>query len=91
MCCGYSFELPQRSDSNEYPQHMFLWRNNKTYPSIILKYPLKCSLDSLSSETILYFNDPNYGDRQVLPNSVSDWLVSTLFAILSLCLDTLLT
>ena len=35
ICCGYSLELP-RGDSNEYPQHMFLWRNN---PIIILKYP----------------------------------------------------
>ena len=24
---------------NEYPQHMFLWRNNKNYTWIILKYP----------------------------------------------------
>ena len=26
MCCRYSLESPQRSDSNEYPQHIFLWR-----------------------------------------------------------------
>ena len=25
--------------SNEYPQHMFLWRNKQNYPSIIIKYP----------------------------------------------------
>ena len=24
--CGYSLELACRGDSNEYPQHMFLWR-----------------------------------------------------------------
>ena len=29
----------RRSDSNEYPQHMFLWRNVENYPSIITKYP----------------------------------------------------
>ena len=28
--CGYSFEVPHRGTSNEYPQHMFLWRNEKT-------------------------------------------------------------
>ena len=28
------------SDSNEYPQHMFLWRNKQNYPLIIIKYPL---------------------------------------------------
>ena len=26
-------------DSSEYPQHMFLWRTNENYPSIIIKYP----------------------------------------------------
>ena len=38
-CCGYSLELPQRGGSNEYPQHMFLWRNKQNYPLIITKYP----------------------------------------------------
>ena len=28
--CGYSLEVPRRGASNEYPQHMFLWRNKKT-------------------------------------------------------------
>ena len=27
--CGYSLELPRRGGSNEYPQSMFLIRNNK--------------------------------------------------------------
>ena len=30
---------PQQGDSNEYPQHMFLWRTDKNCPSIIIKYP----------------------------------------------------
>ena len=29
LCCGYSLEAPQWGASNEYPQHMFLWRNKK--------------------------------------------------------------
>ena len=29
ICCGYSLEVPQRGTSNEYPQHMFSWRNKK--------------------------------------------------------------
>ena len=33
VCCGYILE------SNEYPQHMFLWRTRENYPSIIPKYP----------------------------------------------------
>ena len=28
--CGYSLEVPRRGASNEYPQHMFSWRNKKT-------------------------------------------------------------
>ena len=32
--CGYSLELPQQGDSDEYPQSMFLSRNKKinVYP-----------------------------------------------------------
>ena len=32
--------MPHPGDSNEYPQHMFLWRNDENYYSIIIKYPL---------------------------------------------------
>ena len=31
--------IASRGDSNEYPQHMFLWRTDENYPSIIIKYP----------------------------------------------------
>ena len=34
-----ALESPRRGDSNEYPQHMFLWRIEENYPSIIIKYP----------------------------------------------------
>ena len=27
ICCGYSLEAPHRGASNEYPQHVFSWRN----------------------------------------------------------------
>ena len=36
--CGYSLEAPQLGTSNEYPQHMFSWRNKKNIyriPSLI--------------------------------------------------------
>ena len=45
ICCGYSLETPcifcgpRRGDSNENPQHVFLWRNKQNYPLIIPKYP----------------------------------------------------
>ena len=29
--CGYSLEAPLRGASNEYPQHMFSWRNKTKY------------------------------------------------------------
>ena len=38
-CCGYSLESPRRGDSNEYPQHKFLWRTDKNYLSVITKCP----------------------------------------------------
>ena len=28
-----------QGDSNEYPQHMHLWRTAQNYPSVIIKYP----------------------------------------------------
>ena len=36
--CGYSLEAPQRGASNEYPQHIFLWRTGENYPRIITEY-----------------------------------------------------
>ena len=37
MCCGYSLKVPQQGASNEYPQHTFLWRNNKYINTFQLK------------------------------------------------------
>ena len=38
----YSLEAPWQGASNEYPQHMFLWRNKK---NIMWIPPLICSYD----------------------------------------------
>ena len=41
ICCGYSLKAPGRGASNEYPQHVFSWRNKKnTYliPTLIKTY-----------------------------------------------------
>ena len=35
MLCGYSLESHRQGVFNEYPQHMFLWRNKQNYPLII--------------------------------------------------------
>ena len=35
VCCGYSSEVPHQGASNEYPQHMFPWRNKKKYQYIL--------------------------------------------------------
>ena len=40
ICCGYSLEAPQRGASNEYPQHMFLWRNKSFNTFGLKKAPL---------------------------------------------------
>ena len=29
MCCGNSLDMPWQGASNEYPHHLFLWRNKK--------------------------------------------------------------
>ena len=39
ISCGYSLELPCQGDSNEYPQHMFLWWTEENCPLIIIRYP----------------------------------------------------
>ena len=31
ICCWYSLEVPPQGTSNEYQQHMFLWRNKTNY------------------------------------------------------------
>ena len=44
LYCRYSLEVPRRGASNEYPQHMFSWRN-KTDISIFSdekKCPICC-------------------------------------------------
>ena len=49
--CGYSLESPRRGDSNEFPQHMFLWTTDENYPSIIkiiLQLSSKLLIPSLS-------------------------------------------
>ena len=50
VCCGYSLESLHRGNSNEHPQHMFLWRTNENYPSFITKYPPICCTDVLRSQ-----------------------------------------
>ena len=48
-CCGYSLEVPLRGTSNEYPQHMFSWRNKKI--SILFVQKL-----ALSRATVIHQN-----------------------------------
>ena len=52
MCCGYSLEVPQRGASNEYPQHMFLWRNKKNINTLLLKKASNLKLLLLTIEII---------------------------------------
>ena len=40
ICCGYSLEAPQQGASDEYSQHMFLWRNKKNINTWIEKSAL---------------------------------------------------
>ena len=48
----YSLEAPRRGASNEYPQHMFSWRNKKKYLMDTLSYlklHIKMPSDTISS------------------------------------------
>ena len=49
ICYGYSLEAPCRGASNEYTQHMFLWRTVENYPVIVTNY------SSLSSPLNKYY------------------------------------
>ena len=40
ICCGYSLEVPHRGASNEYPQHIFSWRNKKNIDTFQSKMAL---------------------------------------------------
>ena len=53
-CCGYSLELPLWGDSNEYPQHMLLWRIEENYPLLILKYP-PCLFRCMQLDRLVFF------------------------------------
>ena len=58
ICCGYSLEVPHWGASNEYPQHIFLWRNKKTnmwIPPLIGNYTY-----STFPHTVFFYISPNY-------------------------------
>ena len=46
ICCGFSLEAPHRGASNEYPQQMFSWINDKNI-SLILALIWNCVVCSL--------------------------------------------
>ena len=62
ICCGYSLEASHWGTSNEYPQYMFSWRNNKNIyliPTLIWSYGRWVVVFS----TIKYhYIDPKYLD-----------------------------
>ena len=53
ICCGYSLEAPRRGASNEYPQHMFSWRNKKDI-SIFRMKKNALSVAMLSFKLLVY-------------------------------------
>ena len=54
--CGDSLEMPCQGTSNEYPQHMFLWRNKKNINTFWMK---KLPCQSLLTFTTLWVNSKN--------------------------------
>ena len=58
-----SLESPRQGDSNEYTQHMFLWRNKQNYPLITTKYPLPAKTPNPSAN-----KNMGQGERTQDPN-----------------------
>ena len=56
--------------STHIPQHMFLWRNNKNYPWIIIKYPSYLFYWNLAGNRAFYGSAGNgrSHSRQMRPN-----------------------
>ena len=84
ICCGYSLEAPHRGASNEYPQHIFLWRNKKKftrYPPLSrpmnyywpLSY-MSSSLAEVSPQPTIYMSK-----QHRLPGQVCSCALTTLF------------
>ena len=58
ICCGYPLEASWRGASNEYPQHMFSWRNEKNImwiPPLICSYENSCVRPCSKHPTLLFF------------------------------------
>ena len=59
-CCGYSLEAPcgGGGTSNEYPQHMFSWRNKKNIFQILPFIQTYGLPDNLSLLLFVFSNEP---------------------------------
>ena len=66
LCCGCSLESPRPGSSNEHPQHRFLWRTDKNYLLIIIKYNQTPYLFICcgTAEPALCIANSEYGVRQ---------------------------
>ena len=60
VCCGYSLEAPHQGTSNEYPQHMFSWRNKKKYQYFWTEKSI------LSRDVVLFKSEDKY-DKVNMP------------------------
>ena len=70
----YSLEAPQRGASNEYPQHMFSWRNKKNHMWIP---PLICSYVKTSFSQSFVFSEVS--NKTAYANSVDPDQTAPLF------------
>ena len=73
ICCGYSLEVPLWGTSNEYLQHMFLWRNKKNIvdtPSYLYLCILIISLTSVRQAFTAYKASQENRDSRFLICSV---------------------
>ena len=83
ICCGYSLvsPQPQRGDSNEYPQHMILWRTDKIGFQLSSNILLICSSAALTSDCTILSSDSSPDNMPQCESSVwyiywEKWLTS---------------
>ena len=88
MSCGCSLEVPRRGASNEYPQHMFVWRDNHNYLKSSENSHLYLKLlDSTENYLSLVMRKPAFGmcenkDADQISFAVTAKLISSfVFAI----------
>ena len=75
--CRYSLESPQQGNSNEYPQHKFLWRKKQNYPLIYHQIPFLSVLLHRWFDRCSYISEGRQTTRDRIENKTWETLKKT--------------